>query len=57
MASVVKDTMRRKRPEFSENAYGYRSFTALLREAQDLGIIEIHQDPRSGTAVVDGFCE
>ena len=57
LASLLKDTMRRKRPQFSETSYGYRSFTALLREAAKLGFIEIHQDPRSGTAVVDGFCE
>ena len=57
LASLLKDTMRRKRPQFSETSFGYRSFTALLREAAKLGFIEIHQDPRSGTAVVDGFCE
>lgn len=57
LASLLKDTMRRKRPQFSEGTYGYRSFTALLREAASFGLIEIHTDPRSGTAVVDGFCE
>jgi uncharacterized protein (TIGR00288 family) len=57
LASRIKDTMRRKRPQFSERAYGYRSFTNLLREASKLGFIEIHQDPKSGTAVVDGFTE
>ncbi|MCI5950472.1 MAG: NYN domain-containing protein [Parolsenella sp.] len=56
-ASLIKDTMRRKQPQFSERSYGYRSFTALLREAASFGLIEIHTDPRSGTAVVDGFCE
>ncbi|MCI1934038.1 MAG: NYN domain-containing protein [Atopobiaceae bacterium] len=57
LASRIKDTMRRKRPQFSERTYGYRSFTSLLREASKLGFIEIHQDPKSGTAVVDGFAE
>ncbi len=56
-ASLIKDTMRRKQPQFSERSYGYRSFTALLREAASFGLIQIHTDPRSGTAVVDGFCE
>ena len=56
-ASLIKDTMRRKQPQFSERSYGYRSFTELLREAASFGLIEIHTDPRSGTAVVDGFCE
>ncbi len=57
LASRLKDTMRRKRPQFSETTYGYRSFTELLREAAKLGFIGIHKDSRSGTAMVDGFKE
>ncbi len=55
LASRLKDTMKRKRPQFSEASYGYRTFTALLRDATKLGLIDIHQDERSGTAMVDGF--
>jgi len=55
LASRIKDTMRRKRPQFSERTYGYRSFTNLLREASKLGFLEIHTDQKSGTVVVDGF--
>ena len=57
VASRIKDTMRRKKPQFSERTSGYRSFSSLLREASKLGLIEIHQDPKSGTIAVDGFCE
>lgn len=57
LASRLKHTMKRKRPQFSERSFGYRSFTELLRDAAKLGFIEIHQDPKSGTVVVDGFCE
>jgi hypothetical protein len=57
LASRIKDTMKRKRPQFTERSYGYRSFTMLLREAAKLGFIDIHQDPRSGTVMVDGFSE
>ena len=57
LASLIKDTMRRKRPQFSETSYGYRSFTSLLREATKLGFINTHLDERSGTVVVDGFSE
>ena len=57
LASRLKDTMKRKRPQFSERSYGYRSFSNLLREASKLGFIQIHQDPRSRTVMVDGFCE
>ncbi|EHF02368.1 MULTISPECIES: NYN domain-containing protein [Olsenella] len=57
LASRLKDTMKRKRPQFSERSYGYRSFSNLLREASKLGFIEIHQDTKSGTVMVDGFAE
>ena len=57
LASRLKDTMKRKRPQFTERTYGYRSFTMLLREAAKLGFIDIHQDSRSGTVMVDGFSE
>ena len=48
-ASLVKDTIRRKQPSFSEDDYGFRSFTDLLREAQAKKLITLHEDPRSGT--------
>ena len=54
-SSLVKDTMKRKQPQFSEGSYGYRSFTQLLEDAQKLGFITLRKDQRSGTYVVEGF--
>jgi uncharacterized protein (TIGR00288 family) len=54
-SSLVKDTMRRKRPSFSETSYGYRSFSAMLEEAQKYGLIHLTRDKRSGTWTVEGF--
>lgn len=54
-SSLVKDTIKRKQPNFSEPQYGYRSFTQLLEDAQALGYIKLHKDARSGTYVVEGF--
>ena len=51
-ASLVKDTMKRKRPAFSEGALGYGSFSELLEDAQEVGIITLRKDDRSGTYVV-----
>ena len=56
-SSLVKDTMKRKRPSFSESAYGYRSFSQLLEDAQKLGLIGLRVNERSGTYVVTGFGE
>lgn len=51
-ASLVKDTMKRKRPAFSEAALGYGSFSELLEEAQEAGIVTLRKDERSRTYVV-----
>jgi uncharacterized protein (TIGR00288 family) len=51
-ASMVKDTMKRMRPSFSETSAGYRSFSDLLEDAEDAEIIDLRTDPRSGTYVV-----
>jgi len=51
-SSMVKDTMKRKRPSFNETRYGYRSFSDLLEEARDLGFLELADDPRSGTYLI-----
>ena len=54
-SSMVKDTMKRKQPSFTESQYGYRTFTKMLEDARDLGLVSLHKDPRSGTYVVEGF--
>ena len=51
--SLVKETMRRKQPQFNEEYHGYRSFSRLLEDAAKHKLIKIHKDPRSGTYVVD----
>jgi len=53
-ASLVKDTMKRKRPAFSEASLGYGSFSELLEDAQESGKITLEKDGRSGTYVVTG---
>jgi len=54
-ASMVKDTMKRKKPSFSESAHGYRAFSDLLKDAEKRGIVQLNTDARSGTYVVTGF--
>jgi len=51
-ASLVKDTMKRKRPAFSEAALGYGSFSELLEDAQEAGVVTLRKDDRSGTYMV-----
>ena len=50
--SMVKQTLKRRRPGFSETAYGFSSFNDLLEEAQERGLLHIEADERSGGYVV-----
>jgi len=53
-SSMVKDTMKRKRPAFHESNYGFHSFSELLEDAAENGVIRLQTDSRSGTYVVIG---
>jgi len=48
-ASLLKDTLKRRRPDFSETYYGFRTFGNLLEEAQTRGLFEFGRDEKSGT--------
>jgi uncharacterized protein (TIGR00288 family) len=54
-SSMIKDTMKRKKPSFNEAYHGYRTFSELLEDAQKEGLIELETDKRSGTYVVKRF--
>ena len=54
-SSLVKETMKRKKPSFNESYHGYRTFSDLLEDAEKEGILRLKTDPRSGTYVVEGF--
>ncbi len=53
--SMVKQTLRRKKPNFDETYYGYDTFSALLLDARDQGLINLERDKRSGSFVITGF--
>ncbi|GAB3408854.1 NYN domain-containing protein [Massilia agilis] len=50
-ASLLKDTLKRRRPDFSETYYGFRTFGNLLEEAQSRGLFEFGRDEKSGAYV------
>jgi len=54
-SSMIKDTMKRKKPSFNETYHGYRAFSELLEDAQKEGLLELETDRRSGTYVVTRF--
>ena len=50
--SMVKQTIKRKHPEFNEEYYGYRSFSHLLEDAQARNLVALKKDQRSGSYIV-----
>jgi len=54
-SSMVKDTMKRKKPIFNEAYHGYRTFSELLEDAEKNGLIRLKTDQRCGTYVIVGY--
>ena len=50
--SMIKQTLKRRRPGFNESAYGFGSFNDLLEEAQARGHLELDLDERSGGYII-----
>jgi uncharacterized protein (TIGR00288 family) len=51
--SRVKQALKRRRPGFRESYHGFRSFAALLEEAQRRGLMKLQHDDRSGGYVIE----
>jgi hypothetical protein len=50
--SMIKQTMQRKQPYFTESYYGYKSFSELLEDAQRLGLLTMKKDAKSGGYII-----
>jgi uncharacterized protein (TIGR00288 family) len=50
--SMVKQTLKRRRPGFNESVYGFRSFSDLLEEAQNRGELTLELDEKSGGYII-----
>jgi uncharacterized protein (TIGR00288 family) len=53
--SMVKQTIKRRKPGFSESYYGFRSFNRLLEEAASRGLMELESDEKSGGYIIRSF--
>jgi uncharacterized protein (TIGR00288 family) len=56
-SSLVKETMKRKQPQFNEEYHGYRSFSQLLEDAERNKLVRLSKDARSGTYVITEVLE
>jgi uncharacterized LabA/DUF88 family protein len=50
-ASMLKEAIKRRKPDFNESYYGFRAFGNLLEEAQSRGLLELGRDEKSGAFV------
>ena len=46
--SMVKPTLQRRKPGFTESYYGYRSFRELLDDAKKRKLLEVERDEKTG---------
>jgi uncharacterized LabA/DUF88 family protein len=51
--SMVKETMKRKKPQFNETYFGFRSYSQLLEDAQRRGIVTLRRDHKSGSYIIE----
>ncbi len=57
-SSLIKDTMKRKRPDFNQGNYGYSTFGEMLEDAMQHGLLTVVRDEAAGgTWVVQGLGE
>lgn len=50
--SMIKQTLKRRKPGFSESYYGFKSFSQLLEEAEAEGILKLERDEKSGGFII-----
>jgi uncharacterized protein (TIGR00288 family) len=50
--SMVKQALKRRNPGFNETYYGFRTFSDLLEEAGEKGLIRLDPDEKSGGYIV-----
>ena len=50
--SMIKQTLKRRRPGFNESSFGFGSFSELLEEAQARKLLELELDEKSGGYII-----
>jgi len=50
--SMIKQTLKRRKPGFSESYFGFRSFGDLLEAAEAEGVLDLERDEKSGGYII-----
>ncbi len=55
--SMVKQTLKRRHPGFSESYHGFRTFTHLLEDAETRGMLDLEYDKKSGGYIIKSLLQ
>lgn len=55
--SMVKQTLKRRKPGFNESYHGFRTFGQLLEEAQSRKLLKLEHDEKSGGYIIRSFAQ
>lgn len=53
--SMIKQTLKRRKPGFNETYHGFRTFGQLLEEAQTRELLQLEHDEKSGGYIIKSF--
>ncbi|NRB71153.1 MAG: NYN domain-containing protein [Xanthomonadales bacterium] len=53
--SMVKQAIKRRKPSFSENYHGFRSFGSLLEDMEQSELLALEHDSKSGGYIITDF--
>jgi len=53
--SMVKQTLKRRRPGFSESYHGFKSFGQLLEQMQSNSLVKLRHDEKSGGYIIESY--
>ena len=56
-ASMLKETIKRKKPSFDEGYYGYSSFSKMLEDMEEMQLVELEKDRRSGSYIIVDYTQ
>jgi uncharacterized protein (TIGR00288 family) len=55
--SMVKQTLKRRKPGFNESYHGFRTFSELLEEAQTRKLLQLEHDEKSGGYIIRSLAQ
>mgnify|MGYP000647763717 FL=1 len=53
--SMVKQTLKRRKPGFNERYHGFRSFSELLEQMKEAKMVTLEHDQKSGGYIISDY--